>query len=72
MFIVHTRVKKITRIACSICLYFLKNFTGNGSARNFHISEKCKFQKVGFSALVAKIGLGLTWCLQVSVSPFHM
>ena len=57
-------------MAISACVF--RKISENESTHNFCISEKCKFQKVGFSALVAKIGLGLPWCLQESESPFHM
>ena len=45
-------------MAISACVF--RKISENESTHNFCISEKCKFQKVGFSALVAKIGLRLT------------
>ena len=52
--------------------FFRRKIVSNRRTRNFRISKKCMFQKVGCSTLLAKIGLRLTYCLQVSKSQFYI
>ena len=52
--------KSLESLALSDCIIREFFFTKNGICRNLRTSEKCMFQKVGFSVVVAKIGLWLT------------